>query len=337
MSRHFRTLQRKYALIFAVLVVGAVVTSSGLETSGTYEDHRLALARIQQAETRGAAAQIEQFFQTLEGDLGSASPAFWGAGGATLEQRAREYSRVLTESPAITQIAYVDSQGFEQLAVSRLEVNHYGSQVDHTQDPLFLASRAKPVAYGDLYFRDGTEPYVTIARAEGKTAGTVLAEVNLKFLRDVVSGIHIGQSGHAYVLDEHGTLVAHPDMSLVLRRTDLSDLPQVRTALDSRTALDDAADHSTTAVDSMGQSVLSTYQVIRPLGWIIVAEQPSAEAFAPLAASLVRVASVLVLGLLIALMGSVFVARRMVRPIHALQAGAARIGRGVLDQPIREI
>jgi serine phosphatase RsbU (regulator of sigma subunit) len=328
---HSRSVQRKYAFIFAALVTGAVLSSSALEMVGAYDDHRLALARTQQAETRGAAAQIEQFFRTLEVDLASASPAFWGAGGGTLEQRAGEYTRLLRESPAFTEIAYVDRQGFEQLDVSRLEINHFGRNVDHSSNQIFLNARQQQVVYGPLYFRNGSEPYITIARAEGKgTSGVVLAEVNLKFLRDVVSGIRIGQSGHAYVVDSNGTLVAHPDISLVLRRTDFSDLPQVRAAIQASSATD-AAETSMTAFDSAGQAVLSTSQAIRPPGWSIVADEPLAEAFAPLGASLIRTASVLVVGLFIALTASVVVARRMVRPITSIRAGAARIGGGDLE------
>jgi serine phosphatase RsbU (regulator of sigma subunit) len=323
--------QRKYAFIFAALVTGAVVSSSTLEMVGAYDDHRLALAHTQQAETRGAAAQIEQFFRTLEVDLASASPAFWGAGGGTLEQRAGEYTRLLRESPALTEIAYIDRQGFEQLDVSRLEINHFGRNVDHTNDQVFLNSRRQQIVYGPLYFRNGSEPYITLARAEGKgTSGVVLAEVNLKFLRDVVSGIRIGQSGHAYVVDSNGTLVAHPDISLVLRRTDFSDLPQVRAAIEASSTAD-AHETSMTAVDSTGQSVLSTSQAIHPLGWSIVADEPLTEAFAPLGASLIRAALVLIVGLLIALTASVVVARWMVRPIRSIRAGAARIGGGDLE------
>ena len=57
-----------------------------------------------------------------------------------------------------------------------------------------------------------------------------MAEVNLKLIWEVVSQIKIGQAGRAYVVDEGGRLIAHPDMSLVLRNTDVGSLEQVRAA-----------------------------------------------------------------------------------------------------------
>src|SRR5262249_3404886 len=51
-------------------------------------------------------------------------------------------------------------------------------------------------------------------------------------------------------------------------------------------------------------------------------------------ASIQRTIALLVLGVLLAVGASMVLARRMVTPIQALQAGAARIGAGELDQRI---
>jgi serine phosphatase RsbU (regulator of sigma subunit) len=116
----------------------------------------------------------------------------------------------------------------------------------------------------------------------------------------------------------------------VLRKTDFSQLPQIQSATTSA-----AGEGGMIAVDDSGRRVLTAYEVVRPLNWIVFAEQPLEEAFAPIISSLARTLLLLLLGLLVALAGSVVVAGRIVRPIRALQAGAARIGDGVLDRPIR--
>ena len=61
--------------------------------------------------------------------------------------------------------------------------------------------------------QDG-EPHLAGTRKE---AGISIAEVNLKLIRDVVSQIKVGERGQAYVVDAEGRLIAHPDISLVLR------------------------------------------------------------------------------------------------------------------------
>ena len=77
-----------------------------------------------------------------------------------------------------------------------------------------------------VYFRKESEPYLTMAIAgAGRSGGVTVAEVNLKFIWDVVSRIQVGKAGAAYVVDERGLLIAHPDIGVVLRKTDLSRLP----------------------------------------------------------------------------------------------------------------
>lgn len=313
-------LQRRYFLIFAALVGGTLLLSGSVELCAAYHDNRLAADHLEQAQASGAASRIEQFFQQLDAQLATASPALWAAGGGTLDQRMAEYQRILRESPALTDMLFVNGDGRERLHVSRVDLNLIGRNIDHAQDPLFVAARSRPnsTAYGPLFTGAGSEPYVTIARAEpGPAGGVLMANVNLTFLRDVVSGIRIGSSGKAYIVDDHGDLVAHPDFSLVLRQTDLSALPQVHAAIIAEAS-------STIGVDDTGHPVLSANQVIRPLNWVVIAEQPLEEAFSPVVESLTRLLLVLLVGLSAALLASVIVSRRMVRPIAAMQVEAAR-------------
>ena len=93
-----------------------------------------------------------------------------------------------------------------------------------------MASAAFKVAsggrayFGEVYFRKETEPYMAIAMRAGREgAGVTAVEVNLKFIWEVVQQIKIGKKGHAYVVDGRGRLVAHPDNSLVLQKTELSN------------------------------------------------------------------------------------------------------------------
>jgi hypothetical protein len=82
-----------------------------------------------------------------------------------------------------------------------------------------------------VYFRKESEPYISFAVAQsGRNTGVTVAEVNLKLIWDVITAIKVGRTGYAYVVDGRGRLIAHPDISLVLRKTDLSRLPQVAAA-----------------------------------------------------------------------------------------------------------
>lgn len=200
--------------------------------------------------------------------------------------------------PAITELSYLDPSGKEQLRLSRLVRDAVGNQADFSQDPKFRGAKSGKTYVSSVSFRQDSIPYLTIAMAtSGVEAGVVAAEVNLKLIREVISQIKIGETGHAYVVDEHGHLIAHPDMSLVLQKRDLSSLPQVQAARAGPAKPGEARDEMTIARDVQGRGVLTASAAVAALGWVVFVEQPLGEALAPLYASLLRTAWLLLLGL----------------------------------------
>src|ERR1700737_2024202 len=165
-----------------------------------------------------------------------------------------------------------------------------------------------------------------------RDAGVSVAEVNLKLIWDVVSQIKVGNRGHAYVVDAQARLIAHPDISLVLRNTDLSRLAQVQAARAAGSG--ESAGQLTEADDIQGRRGLTASAHVAPLGWLVFVELPVSEAYAPLYSTIERSGILLMAALGFAFVAGLVLARRMVGPIQALRAGAARIGSGDLSQRI---
>src|SRR5262249_7909711 len=86
--------------------------------------------------------------------------------------------------------------------------------------------------------------------------------------------------------------------------------------------------------DASGEPVLSSYQAIAGTDWSVFVEEPVDQAFAPAYESLRRTSYLLTIGLIVSILLSVLLARRMVAPIQKLRAAAARIGDGALNQRI---
>jgi signal transduction histidine kinase len=133
------------------------------------------------------------------------------------------------------------------------------------------------------------------------------------------------------VVDAQARLIAHPDISLVLRNIDLSNLAQVRAA---RATDPTPPDPMQVAKDIEGRRVLTAYAPIAPLDWLVFVELPLDEAYEPLYATIGRTGLLLLAALGMTFLAGMFLARQMVVPIKALQAGAARIGGGDLGQRI---
>src|SRR5262245_6914201 len=318
------------ALSFAVVLV-ALITNGAFEIWFSYQEYKSSLIRIQREQAEAAAAKIGQFIREIEAQVGWTTQLPWSAG--TLEQRRFDGLRLLRQVPAITELSQLDATGHEQLRVSRLAMDVVGSQIDYSKDPKFTEAVARKVCYGPVYFRRESEPYMTLALAgTRRDAGVSVAEVNLKLIWDVVSQIKVGQHGHAYVIDGQGRLIAHPDISLVLRNTDLSRLAQVEAARAHLAGK--PTEQVQEADDIQTRRVLTAYAPVAPLGWIMFVELPVEEAYAPLYATIERSGLLLLAGLMLALIAGLFLARRMVVPIQVLRGGAARLGAGALSQRI---
>jgi len=327
---------RKYVIVFAGLVSAALLVSGVTEIYFSYRENREALVALQREKALSVASRIEGFIKEIERQIGWTTQPQLGAPSAAMYQRRVDYLRLLRQALMITEISHLDGEGREQLRVSRLAMDVAGSQTDFSREPEFVEAKAGKVYHGPVYFRKESEPYMTIAMAgSGQGAGVTVAQVNLKFIWDVVSQIKIGKAGHAFVLDGQGVLIAHPDISLVLQKTTFAGLDQVKAALaGGRPAPGEPREQVTIARDLKGRSVMTAYATIAPLRWSVFVEQPLGEAFETLYASIQRTIGLLALGVLLAVAASLLLARRMVTPIQALQAGAARIGAGELDQRI---
>jgi signal transduction histidine kinase len=315
---------RKYVAMFVAVVCVALLASGALEIWFSYQEHQDSLVRIQQQQAQAAAAEIEQFVGGIETELGWMVQLPLTAG--TIEQRRFDAIRLMRQVPAITDLIQIDDSGHEQLRASRLAMDVVGSQTDLSHDPKFTDARAHHLYLSPVYFRQQSEPYMTIAiSGADPDTGVVAAEVNLKFIWDVVSQIKVGQAGKAYVVDGDGRLIAHPDISLVLRNTDVSALEQFQAA---RAGL--PLDSLRGVRGIQGKHMLTAFAPIAPLGWYMFVELPLDEAFAPLYASIARTLLLLAASLGLAVVAGLWLARRMMMPIEALRDGAARIGGGDL-------
>ncbi len=324
-----RRLFGKYVLVVGGLVSAALLASGALGIYFSYEENKTTLARLQREKAAAAAVRIEQFVAEIERQIGWATDPPLAAGDVAQEQRRTDFFRLMRHVPAVTELSYVDATGREQVRVSRLAMDVIGQGADFSRDPRFLSPRAGRTYFSPVYFRKESEPYMTVARAgRGRAAGVVVAEVNLKFIWDVVSQFRVGKAGYAYVVDEHGQLVAHPDISLVLKKTDLSGLPQVQAT--RRAGGPGRQDEALIVEDQQRRPVLAAHAAIAPLGWSVVVEQPLVEVLEPVRASIFRTILLVLAGVGLSVVASLLLAGRMVRPIHALRAGAARIGAGDL-------
>ena len=324
------TLALKFALAFIAVVSLVLLVNGAVNVWLAYGEAKSSAIRVQKEKAQAAAERIDLFVAEIEQQIGWTTRVEWAR--VPIDQRRYDFIRLLRQAPAITEIIHVDGTGKEELKLSRLEPDVVDGPTSYVDDPRFKGALDKKIWFGPVTFRRGSEPYMTIALVHaGRTPGVTIAEVNLKLIWDVLTGIKIGERGYAFIVDAKGNLVAHPDMSLVLRETNLSRLPQVAAALSGTTGKDATA---TDAVGLDGTSVLVANAPISRLQWQVFVQLPTTEALAPVYAALTQTLALLALGLLLATIMGWFLAQRLVVPIQRLQLGAERLGAGDLDQRI---
>ena len=302
----------KYVGLFLAVVCIALLSNDLFEIFFSYRQHTESLIRIQREQAELAAEKIGLFIKEIQSQMGWTTQLTWSA--STIEQRRFDGLRLLRQVPAITELTQLDATGKEQLRVSRLAMDLGPQHNDYSHDPKFTEAVAKKAYYGPVYFLRQSAPYMTLSVAgTRRDAGVSVAMVSLKLMWEVVSQIKVGAHGQTYVIDADGRLIAHPDISLVLRNTDMSKLAQIQAARAwaTRCAGCEAIQEGQ---DLYGHKVLSAFAPVSPLGWLVFVELPVEEAYASLYDSIIRSGVIIFIGLVLAFLSVLFLARRMVAP-----------------------
>lgn len=321
----------KYASVLIAVVALSVILTGILHAWFSYHELKGLLLRIQGEQAKSAAGKIGQFITEIEGQLTWATQLPIAV--KTEDEWRFDAARLFRQAPPVTEIAQFDSSGRERYRSSRQAMDVIGSMADLSGDPAVVQGLANKSYYGPVYFRRESEPYMTIAVAGPRPDhGVVVAEVNLKFIWDVVWQIKVGKEGRIYLVDSAGRLIAHPDISLVLRKMDLSHLAHVQAARAERAG--ETTNYASVATDLSGKQVLTAYAPVEQLGWFVFAELPIEEAFEPLYDRLYRSGLLLLAGLILAVLAGLYFARKMVVPIRTLTGGAMKLGGGDLNQRI---
>jgi signal transduction histidine kinase len=332
---------RKYAVLFGALVGGTLLASSLVFIYVSKKDVQVADAETDRSAVTRAAIRISEFVGGIERKLiyarhGPGNAYVWPRLGPAIEDRVATFNSLMVQVAELADLMFVDSRGIEQLRVARapflssdrsLVLQQPRSGIDRSLDPGFVNTRFGSTYIGPVDFPSRFEPRLRVAVPDDTNEGVVIASVSLKSVLDSVTSTNVRGGGFAYVVDDAGRVIAHPDVTFV--QHDFSGLPHVQAAFRvSAIAADVMTSH-----DHAGRSVWGSFQSIPATGWGVLIERPLDVALPPIA-WLWGAVGILTLGLAVSVIASLALARRMILPIEAIRASAARIGAGALDQRI---
>jgi len=241
----------------------------------------------------------------------------------------------LGRDPAFRQIALLDNRGQQTSQISRTSQSLSPQFIDQLKRiPESQATKASRYI-SQTYIDDKTsEPLIAIAipvnTVLGDFQGTLVAEVNLKFMWDLVDQLKVGKTGYVYVVDNQGKLIAFGDTARVLANENVSQISEVKEFIGNPSIQADTTPNVGSYQGLLGENVEGTFVPLGSPNWAVVTELPTAEAFIPFYQLLGNYAtSSLVMAILAGLAG-IFIARRVSAPLIELSNVATAIGAGNL-------
>lgn len=316
-----------------MLIGGGMIASGLLEIYFHYHEIQERIAIEQREVANAAILRIGQFIIDIESKMKAATLSRNIADKGLSPEYRFELKKLLSVAPAITEVVAFDSEGVERLHLSRFKTTFSDAKQDYSKSANFLQAKQGASYFGPVYFVRGSEPYMTIAVPIEKFAGNVIgvlqAEVNLRYIWEVILDIKAGKAGYAYIVSRSGDIIAHPDISVVLQRRAAAQLNQVKAAFEADPVVPEPK--TMVAPNLQGKKVLSSYVRIPNVDWAVLIERPLEEVYEPLYESVVRTSTLFLIGFGIALVASIWLARRVVIPLQMLRYGAERIGQGDLN------
>jgi class 3 adenylate cyclase/HAMP domain-containing protein len=312
----------KYVISLVGLVVFVLAVNGAMETWISYRATKTTLTDAMGEKADATARRIEQSISELERQISWVTRA----SAQKLEDHHADYAQLLNQVPAVSQLSLLDGAGREQLRLSRTTIT-VGSKIDLSRDIRFTETVARGVSYAPADFH-GSRPFMSIAVSHsGFNAGVTVADIDLGFLSDFLGEAQVGKAAFAYVVDPRGRVLASSAKGPEVAK-DLAALPQVAALMTPN------GQPLASGTSADGGAVLTTAAAMPKLGWLVFFEQPTNQALAPIRDQLVRVALLIGLGLVVAILAGTLLARRMLIPITALRRGARRLGAGEFSHRI---
>ncbi|MBN1811476.1 MAG: GAF domain-containing protein [Anaerolineae bacterium] len=328
--RTSRRLTTTLVIAFLALSVVVLLIAGGFQIFFSIRTQQETIADEQQYIAQDAANTVSSFVQEKFSVL-EAVAKFGDPSSASQEEQTGILGNLLGLEPAFRHLVLLDSQGRELAKSTRLSEAAAGNLVDRAGSDLFAQVQQGNRYVGSAYIDDLTsEPLAVMAvpvqDVFGDFQGVLLAEVNLKFMWDLVGRLEVGETGLAYVVDRQGNLIAFGDVSRVLRGENVGELREVGEFISNPALVDETGANISTGID--GTTVIGTYVPLGTPDWAVVVELPVAEAYrGVIRGAVISAGVVLVVATLAGLLG-VYVARRLAVPLLNLTETATRIAGG---------
>jgi signal transduction histidine kinase len=315
----FDSLRVRLMLIFIGLAIGPIIIVGAATGQRSFANLNQQSQALQRQIVESVSDEIGAFISERENELVRLDNVI-GLGARPLKEQRAILSNVLLQQQVYQEIALLDSQGQEQIRLSRTDTILEDDLDSRAGDEEFLV----PATRGQTYFSparfDETirEPLLTISvplfnRRSGAMISVLVADLRFKPIWNMLADFRLPGEGDAYLVDRSGRVVAHKNPAVVLRGTTIN-----------------LAEVGGRTEGLFGRDVVIAKDVLRfgNQELVVVAEQPLSEVLGLALSNLHLTVVITTVVLMVAVVLVVLITRSIVRPIESLAASAQAISRG---------
>jgi len=335
-----RSLTTTLAISFFSLSTLVLLVSSSLQVvlsiqaQQTALDNRLLL--VAQDASRSVSNFIQEKFNSMEVAVEFSNPVT-----ASSQIQRTVLEGMLGLNPAFTQFALLDREGTQLSFTSRSSQTLSQQFTAQLNNDLISQTSSGQRYISQVYIDDKTsEPLIVLAipvkTVLGDYQGTLVTEVNLKFIWDLVDQIRVGETGYVYVVDDQGNLIAYKDTALVLQGKNASQIGEVSQFVENLSGPADTTPGAQTYTSLSGTRVVGTYVPLDSPQWAVVIELPRREAYQDVISLGLRTLILIIIITILASYAGYLGARRTSAPLVSLSNVATEITRGNLGAQAEE-
>jgi methyl-accepting chemotaxis protein len=334
-KRNLQSLTVTLTLAFLIFSIVVLLFASGLEIYFSYTSQQVMIANEQQLIAQDAAAIVKNFIQEKIGIM-ERSIAIGRIDSSSPEDQKIVLEKLLGKVPSFRQMVLTDAEQQELATASRLSESVSGKLKEQIVGDVFSKLKTANAYIGSVYIDETSqEPMIVLAvpvkDVFGDAKGTLIAEVNLKFMWDLVSSMKIGKNGLAYVVDRKGNLIAFGDITRVLKGENLVVLKEVKEFIDNEEQV--AVADAVKGIN--GTDVVSTFVPLGSPDWAVIIELPTTEAYATIIKMLKFSLWSLLGNFILVVIVGFSLSRRITKPIVALRDAVQEISSGKLNVKIK--
>lgn len=248
--------------------------------------------------------------------------------------------RALFANDNFTEIAITTPEGLELGKKNIARIVTPSDLTDRSASFEFQEVLREGAYVGPVYLHNGRPQFVigsAVFDAKKLFLGATFAVVDARVMQNVVSRTSAEQeSSRTYIVSNKGVVIAHPELSFVLKEADFSHIPPVRRVVSGDPGVNPSAPY----LNEFNESVLGAESGITldfileksfPTDWYVIAETPASIALAEVSRiTQFSLAILLIIFTTAGIAGFVF-ADKMIRPIELLSVASQKFGQGDLD------